>query len=209
MDKAQPSSRTHLFTFRVWLEDLGEGQVEWRGEVQHVVSGERRFFRDWPALISYLQAKLPMKGERSMSTEENKAAERRFYEEVWHKRNLAAIDELVAPNIVEHNPNVPGQGTGREGFRQSIEMILSVSPDVQITIEDLIAEGEKVVVRWLARGTHQGEFMGIPPTNRQTTVMGIDIIRYEGGQRVETWRQFDMLGWLQQLGVIPTLGERR
>jgi steroid delta-isomerase-like uncharacterized protein len=144
-----------------------------------------------------------------MSTEENTAAERRFYAEVWANRNLAVIDELVAPDVIEHNPNVPGQGPGREGFRQSIEMILSVSSDVQITMEDLIAEGDKVVARWIARGTHQGEFMGIPATNKPVTVMGIDILRYKGGQRVETWRQWDTLGFLQQVGAVPPPGRSR
>ncbi len=98
----------------------------------------------------------------SVSTEENKAAERRLYSEMWGKRNLAVIDELVAPDVIEHNPNVPGQGPGREGFRESIKTIFSVSPDVQVTMEDLIAERDKVVTRWMARGTHKGEFMGIP-----------------------------------------------
>lgn len=137
-----------------------------------------------------------------MSTEENKAVERRFYEEVWGKMNLTIIDELVAPDVVDHNPSVPGQGPGREGFRQTIELIFSAFPDVQITIEDLIAEGDKVVVRWLARGTHQGEFMGIPPTNKRAAAMGIDILLYKGGQRVETWRQWDTLGFMQQVGVL-------
>jgi steroid delta-isomerase-like uncharacterized protein len=138
-----------------------------------------------------------------MSTEENKAAERRFYAEVWVKHNLDVVDELVAPDVVEHNPLFPGQGPGREGFRQTLNMVFSAFPDAQSTIEDLIAEGDTVVVRWTGRGTHRGEFMGIPPTNKQMTSAGIDIIRYEGGKRVETWRQWDALGVMQQLGVVP------
>jgi len=82
-----------------------------------------------------------------MSTEENKAAERRFYEEVWNKHNLGTVDELVAPDVVEHNPLVPGQAPRLEGFRQMVKMSLSAFPDGQITIEDLIAEGDEVVVR--------------------------------------------------------------
>jgi steroid delta-isomerase-like uncharacterized protein len=142
-----------------------------------------------------------------MSTEENKAAERRFYEEVWKKRNFAVIDELVAPDVIEHNPTVPGQGPGREGFRQTVEMLLSAFPDAQVTIEDIIAEGDKVVVHWAGRGTHRGELMGLPPTNKEASAAGIDILRYEGGKRVETWRQWDTLGMLQQLGVLPTPGQ--
>jgi predicted ester cyclase len=103
-----------------------------------------------------------------MSTpEENKAAERRFNEEVWHKRNLAVIDELVAPDFVDHSP-LPGQGPGREGFRQvGVELALAAFPDVRITIESLVAEGDMVVVRWTAEATHRGEFMGIPRLTRR------------------------------------------
>ena len=138
-----------------------------------------------------------------MSTEDNKAAERRFYAEVWAKHNLDVVDELVAPDVVEHNPLFPGQEPGREGFRQTLETAFSAFPDAQSTIEDLIAEGDKVVVRWTGRGTHRGAFMGILPTNKQMTSAGIDIIRYKGGKRVETWRQWDALGVMQQLGVVP------
>ncbi len=140
-----------------------------------------------------------------MSTEENKAAERRFYEEVWNKHNLGTVDELVAPDVVEHNPAVPGQAPGLEGFRQMVKMSLSAFPEGQITIEDLIAEGDEVVVRWTAYNmTHRGEFAGIPATGKQLTVAGIDIYRYEGGKRVETWRQWDALGMMRQLGVVPS-----
>jgi steroid delta-isomerase-like uncharacterized protein len=142
-----------------------------------------------------------------VSTEENKAAERRFYAEVWVKHNLDVLDELVAPDVVEHNPLFPGQAPGREGFRQTIETAFSAFPDAQSTIEDLIAEGDTVVVRWTGSGTHRGEFMGISPTNKQMTSAGIDIIRYKGGRRVETWRQWDALSVMQQLGVVPSPGK--
>ncbi len=142
-----------------------------------------------------------------MSTEENKAAERRFYEEVWNKHNLGTVDELVARDVVEHNPVVPGQAPGLEGFRQMVKMSLSAFPDGQITIEDQIAEGDKVVVRWTAYLTHRGEFAGIPATGKQLSVAGIDIYRYEGGKRVETWRQWDALGMMRHLGVVSSPGE--
>lgn len=130
-------------------------------------------------------------------------------EELWNKRNLSAVDEHVALHVIEHNPNVPGQGPGLEGFRQSVEMALSAFPDAQINIEDLIAEGDRVVVHWTVRGTHRGEFAGIPPINKQVTIEGIEIYRYEGGKRVETWRQYDTMGLAQQLGVIPTPAQSR
>ncbi len=140
-----------------------------------------------------------------MSTEENKAAERRFLEELFNKHNLSAVDEHVAPDVIERNPMVPSQGPGLEGYRQVVGMTLSAFPDIQISIEDLIAEGDRVVVRWTCRGTHRGEFAGIPPTNKQVTFTGIDIYRYKGGKRVETWRQLDALGLGQQLGVVPLI----
>jgi len=102
-----------------------------------------------------------------VSTEENKASERRFHEEVWNKHNLGTVDELVAPDVVEHNPLLPGQGPIREGFKQSVETALSAFPDAQVTLDDLIAEGDKVVARWTAHGTHRGDFMGVPATNKQ------------------------------------------
>ncbi len=141
-----------------------------------------------------------------MSTEENKAAERRFYDEVWNQHNLGTVDELVARDVVEHNLVVPGQGPGLDGFRQAVAMALAAFPDVQITLDDCIAEGDRVVARWTARGTQRGEFAGIPPTNKQMRVEGIDIYRYEGGKRVETWRQWDLLGMMRQLGAAPSPG---
>jgi len=144
-----------------------------------------------------------------MSTEENKAAERRFQEELWNEHNLSAVDQHVANDVVEHNPLFPGQGPGREGFRQTVAMILSAFPDIRVTIEDVVAEGDRVVVHWTGHGTHRGEFMGIPPTNKRMTGAGIDIYRYKGGQRVETWRQWDALGVMRQLGAIPTPAQTR
>ena len=141
-----------------------------------------------------------------MSTEENKAAERRLIDAVWNKHNPGAVDEFVAPDVVEHNP-ILGLGPGREGFRHALEVLFSAFPDVQITMEDLIAEGDNVVERWTGRATHRGAFMGIPPTNKQVTVAGIDIYRYAGGKRAETWRQWDSLGLMRQLGVVPSPGQ--
>jgi steroid delta-isomerase-like uncharacterized protein len=140
-----------------------------------------------------------------MSTEENKAAERRLVEEVWNNHNPGAISEFVAADVIEHNP-VLGLGPGREGFRQALETVFSAFPDVRITVEDLVAEGDKVVERWTGTATHRGAFMGVPPTNRHVSVEGIDILRYADGKRVETWHQWDALGVMQQLGAVPSSG---
>ena len=139
------------------------------------------------------------------STEVNKASMRRFYEEVFNKKNRAAIDEFIDPNQVDHAapPWTPG---GLEGARHTVTMYLTAFPDLSFTVEDLIAEGDKVVARLTTRGTQQGVFMGIPPTGKHVTVTAIDINRMAGGKCVEHWLEMDTLGLLQQLGVIPAPG---
>ncbi len=137
-----------------------------------------------------------------MSTEQNKVLVRRFYDEVFNRKNLAAIDDFLDPNIIEH-ALPPGLPSGSEGSRQFIGMYLTAFPDMHLTAEDIIAEGEKVVVRLTYRGTHRGELMGIPPTGKQVTVTGIQIVRVANGRIAENWINLDALGMLQQLGVIP------
>ncbi|GAC1360591.1 MAG: ester cyclase [Ktedonobacteraceae bacterium] len=140
-----------------------------------------------------------------MSAEENKALTRRFYEEVFNKKNLAACDEFIDPNGIDHG--LPPGLTGIEGTKQFISMYLAAFPDLQMTIEDLVAEGDRVALRWTCRGTHRGELMGIPPTGRQVTVTGIEINRFAGGKSIEHWLNNDTFGMLQQLGVIPAPGQ--
>ena len=141
-----------------------------------------------------------------MSTEENKALVRRWYEEVFNQKNLAAVGEFCDPQIIEHDLP-PGLPAGSEGTKQLIGMFLAAFPDFHITAEDLIAEGDKVASRFTVRGTHKGEFMGIPPTGKQVTMTGIQIPRIANGKMVENWLNLDMLGLLQQLGVVPPPGQ--
>jgi steroid delta-isomerase-like uncharacterized protein len=141
-----------------------------------------------------------------MSAEENKALVRRWVEEVVNKHSLAAIDELVDPNAVDHAA-LPGQPQGIEGIRQFFRGFFTAFPDLQATVEDIIAEGDKVVARSTARGTHRGEFLGLAPTGRQITVSSIDIARLANGKQVEHWGQFDTLGLMQQLGAVPGPGQ--
>ena len=137
--------------------------------------------------------------------EENKDLARRFMDEVYNKGNLEFIDEVVASNYVVHDPNSPeGVSGGVEGAKQFVGMYRSAFPDIQMTVEDLIAEGDKVVTRWKARGTHQGELMGIPPSGNQVAVTGISIDRIEGGKFVESWSNYDTLGMMQQIGAVPS-----
>ena len=139
-----------------------------------------------------------------MSTEDNKTLVRRFYEDVFNQRNLALVDELCSTTHVFHNP--PTTLHGREEFKQLLSVYLTAFPDARFTVEDEIAEGEKVTSRYTFRGTHQGELMGIPPTGKQVTVTGIIINRIAGGQSVEGWLNFDALGLLQQIGALPAMG---
>ena len=141
-----------------------------------------------------------------MSIEENKALMRRFYEEI-SKGNLAVVDELAAIDLVEHSPFVPGQAPGRQGTLELFTMIHAAFPDLRITIEDIVAEGDKVVSRGTFSGTHKGEFMGIAPTGKQITVGLTEIVRIVAGKMVEHWNMVDNLGMMQQLGVVPTPGQ--
>ena len=139
-------------------------------------------------------------------SEENKALVRRTYEEVWNDKNLDVIDEIAAADAVAHNIP-PGFPEGAEGSKAFIGMYLSAFPDTKMTVEDMIAAGDTVVTRWRATGTHNGELMGIPPTGKQVTVTGIGIDRISGGKIVESWGEFDALGMMQQLGVVPMPGQ--
>ena len=142
-----------------------------------------------------------------MSIAENKALIRRYFEEVWNKGNLDAVDKFYALDGIDHNAP-PGSPPGFDFMKQFHIMVRAAFPDTQITVEDLIAEGDKVVCRFTASGTQQGEFMGISPTGKQFTIMEIRIYRIVGGKIVECWGLFDQMGMMQQLGVIPPLGKR-
>ncbi len=141
-----------------------------------------------------------------MSIEENKALMRRAYEEIHSKGNLAVVDELIAADLIEHSPFVPGQSPGRQGALEVFTMIRAAFPDLRVTVEDMVGEGDKVVARVTMRGTHKGEFMGIAPTGKQITVGVIEILRISGGKMVEHWNVVDSLGMMQQLGAVPPPG---
>jgi steroid delta-isomerase-like uncharacterized protein len=138
-----------------------------------------------------------------MSTEENKALVRRAFE-LGDQRNWAAFYELTSSDFVFHNASMTIRGL--EAYKQSLSMYFTAFPDLHSTIEDMIAEGDTVVVRYTWRGTHQGGLMGIPPTGKQVAVSAIAIFRIANGKGIEEWLNADYLGLLQQLGVIPALG---
>ena len=138
-----------------------------------------------------------------MSTEDNKAHVRRGFEAV-NQKNLAVFDELLTPDVVFHSASTTMQGL--EAYKQVLSVYVTAFPDLQFTIEDMIAEGDTVVVRYTTRGTHQGNFMGIPPTGKQVSGTGMFMDRLVNGKAVEQWINGDDLGLLQQLGVIPSMG---
>lgn len=138
-----------------------------------------------------------------MMTEQNKAAMRRIYEEIWNQGNFKVVDEIVSPDYVGHLPAPPGAPSGREGLRWLIQMYRTAFPDIHVQVDDQIAEGEKVLTRITIQGTHQGQFMNVPPTNKKIRVTALVVTRFKNGQNVEGWAELDRFGLMQQLGVIP------
>jgi len=139
-----------------------------------------------------------------MSTEQNKALVRQMVEEMFNRGNIGRADEFLAPDFVEREELPPGIPRDREGVKQLTAMLRGAFPDFRATIDDMVAEGDKVVMRMTWRGTHKGEFMGIPPTGKSVSFGVIDIIRIAGGKFVEHWGQMDTMSLMQQLGAIPT-----
>jgi len=139
-----------------------------------------------------------------MSAEANKAIVRR-YREAHNRNDLDALDEIVAQDIISHN-GVPGLPPGLEGGKMAHGIFLASFPDIQVTTDDLIAEGDKVVERFTARGTNTGSFMGAPPTGKPFTGTGMSIFRIAEGKIVEHWGENDALGVMQQLGLMPAAG---
>lgn len=142
---------------------------------------------------------------RTYSAEENNDIAHRFFTSAWNDGNLQVIDELIAPDAVDHS-TVGGKEKselGGESFKQIITMFRAAIPDIKLTIEDEIFAGDKVVHRWNLEGTNTGPLMGIPPTNKKVRFTGTTIVRMRDGKIVERWTNVDELGLLQQLGVVP------
>ncbi len=141
-----------------------------------------------------------------MSTEENKAIVRRFFEEGPSKGNLSIADELLSPDFTMHVP-LPAS-PGIEGIKEVITTCRAAFEHLNVTIEDMIAEGNNVVTRFTARGIHKGNFMGLPATGEPITMTGIEIFRIKDGKIIELWGEVNLLGLMQQLGIIPSPGEQ-
>ncbi|WP_416671176.1 ester cyclase [Egbenema bharatensis] len=136
----------------------------------------------------------------------NKEIARLFFEETWSKGNLAIVDELTSPDFKIHYTIFP-QPLDREGFKSFITDVHAGFPDLQLTITEMIAEADKVVICWAAKGTHQGliHLLNLPPTGRAISYTGVEMYRLSDGKIVEGRTEEDALGLLQQLGVIPAL----
>lgn len=142
-----------------------------------------------------------------MGAPDNKELSRRWFEEVWNRRNSKAIDELMAPDAVAHGL-APMDGRPLPGpaqFRVFWEQFCGAFPDIRITVEDVIAEGDKTAVRFSFHATHRGEHLGVPPTQKPISATGMSIIRWQNGRIVEGWNEFDALSVFQAAGVVqPT-----
>jgi steroid delta-isomerase-like uncharacterized protein len=134
-----------------------------------------------------------------VSIEANKAVVMRVVEEMWNRGDDAAVEELIAPDMVEHGAFGAGTG-GRDDARATVARFRAAFPDLVLEPEDLIAEGDRVVLHWTGRGTHGGEFMGVPPSGAAVTARGLDIYRLAGGRVVEHWGYPDVPGLMAQLG---------
>jgi steroid delta-isomerase-like uncharacterized protein len=134
-------------------------------------------------------------------SEENKKLVREIFEQAWNQGNFTLLEENLAADYVGHSP--PKDIEGPEGGKQFITMMRHAFPGFEYIIEDEIAEGDRVVNRWTARGTHRGPFQGLPPTGRQFSIAGIGIYRVANGKLVEGWTSADLLGLMGQLGALP------
>jgi len=134
--------------------------------------------------------------------QDSKTLLRRYYDEVFNQRRPALVDQLAVEDYVEHDP-FPGQGDGRADLRARVQLILDGMNPLRFEIEDVVEEGDRIVVRWVQQGVQSGPFMGIPPTGRSYTLAGIDIHRMRDGLMAEHWHVVDLFGLLQQLGAIP------
>jgi steroid delta-isomerase-like uncharacterized protein len=138
-------------------------------------------------------------------SEENKAIVRRLVDELWAKGNLSLADELFASNYFHHDPSTPEFGLGPEAEKKRVTLYRTAFPDLQFTIEDMVAERDTVTYRWSSTGTHQGPLSVIPPSGRKVSVSGMTFYKFAGGRIVEGWVNWDSLTLLQELAVVPVI----
>ena len=140
---------------------------------------------------------------------ENKAIVRRLYEEVWNQRKLEVVNELISPSHALQGPNIFSSSVGPEAYKRQVSRFLEGYPDLRWTIENTIAEEDKVVACWTISGTHKGDFMGVPATNKKISVDGMTIHHIAGGKIMDSHTNWDALGMMQQLGAVPAVGKTK
>jgi len=133
---------------------------------------------------------------------------RRIFEDVWNRKNLTAIDDLMSVDYDHHDAGTIA-ASGIEGYRQFVSSYLNAFPDARFTIDDVFTDGQNEITRWTVSGTHEGELAGIPRTGRRFSVTGISIARIVNGRIAESWNNWDALGLMQQLGVVPAEAKGR
>jgi steroid delta-isomerase-like uncharacterized protein len=141
-----------------------------------------------------------------MSTEQNKSIVQRWVEGGWNHGNLALVDELYAADYMLHDPSTPDFPGGQAAFKQFVTTLQTAFPNLQVTVEDMLAEGNKVAWRWTIIGTHTGDLMGIPPTGKPIKITGIVVSHFVNGKWAEDYVNWDTLGMMQQIGVVPAIG---
>jgi steroid delta-isomerase-like uncharacterized protein len=141
-------------------------------------------------------------------TTRNAEFSRRIFEDVWNRKDLKAIDDIIAADYVHHDANSPA-ATGIDGYKQFVSYYMNAFPDAHFTIEDAFTDGENEVTRWTVTGTHEGELAGIPRTGRRFTATGISIGRIDNGKITESWNSWDALGMMQQLGIVSAEAKGR
>jgi steroid delta-isomerase-like uncharacterized protein len=141
-----------------------------------------------------------------MSTEA-KAVVRRLYEEVWNKRRLELVNELISPSHALHDPHLAGSAVGPNAYKRVCTEFLAAFPDLRFTVEDYISERDKVVASWTISGTHKREFRGIPATNKKISIEGVTINHVADGKIMDSYVSLDYFGLLQQLGVASAFGQ--
>lgn len=140
-------------------------------------------------------------------SEQNKAVSRRIAEELFEGGQLDLADELLDPSFVGHDVGSPEPIRGPEGLKQQAQGYRAAFPDLELTIENQIAEGDFVATSWTARGSHKGDLFGIAPTGKQVTINGVTIDRFKGGKIAEAWDTWDTLGLMQQIGAVPAMAQ--
>ena len=133
---------------------------------------------------------------------------RRIFEDVWNRKNLSAIDNLISADYVHHDASSPA-ASGIDGYKQFVNYYMNAFPDAHFTVDDAFTDGRNEVTRWTVTGTHEGELAGIPRTGRRFSVTGITIARIDNGKITESWNNWDALGLMQQLGVVSSEAKGR